>query len=515
MFSINEIKDTKYALTALFATQLASENMLVLGKTITDTWKIANLIHDNMRDEFVPNNKVLLVKKFIESELGSNFPLVRHLEKGIGVHHAGLPDDVRQLMEWLMESNSIRILVATSTIAQGVNFPVSGILVSTRQLGDATMSSRDFWNLLGRAGRIDQPSIGMVGLAVTSKKKDRLSTVRYVKQKTDDLTSTLIDMVNGALETSTKLNLSVLAHNPNWSAFIQYITHMKNQADSLEKFLGEAELVLQRTYGYGHLDTDKQGIVLEAVRDYAKLLDDNPDTSMLSDITGFTPETIEDAIIAVKNAGIKPEDWRAPMLFSDSGKMTTLVGMMRKDITEVKEIMNKDMGKTPLTDDIIGKIISDWVSGQDIADMASKYFGKSDDSITDCVRTIYGKIINGATWGMAGIQKMPGSGLEQDNITDDEKRKIAIMPAMIYYGVNTEESVLMRMNSVPRGIAGKLGRTYKANNDIYSNTVDVLDWLDNLHDNDWSPTTDGNMTGADYKRVWRQLSGMQQSNQAK
>ena len=147
---ISTVKDKKYALTALLATQLdPSKNILVLGRSPAETWKIAQLIHDNIGDRFVPNDKVLLVKKFVESELGSDFPLAAYLEKGIGVHHAGLPEEVRQLMEWLMESSSIRILVATTTIAQGVNFPVSGILISTYQLGRKEMASRDFLELVG------------------------------------------------------------------------------------------------------------------------------------------------------------------------------------------------------------------------------------------------------------------------------------------------------------------------------------------------------------------------------
>ena len=367
--------------------------------------------------------------------------------------------------------------------------------------------------MLGRAGRIDQPSIGVVGLAATSKKQDRITTARYVMRETDKLASTLLDMVNEALRISTKLDLSVLARYPQWSAFVQYVTHMKNQSESLEKFLDEAELALQRTYGYGHLDTDKQGIVLEAVRNYARLLDGKPNISRLSDLTGFTPETVENTMIAIKNAGIKSEDWKAPTLFSTaSGKMAMLVEVMRKDITEVKDIMNIKIGKTMLTNDTISKIISDWVAGQDIADIASKYFGGGIDPVTDCVRAIYTRIINGATWGMAGMQKMPESGLDQGAMTDDERRMLTSLPAMIYYGVNTEESVLMRMNSVPRRIAGKLGRAYKADNNIYTHTLGVLDWLNNLHDDAWSPPVGGNMTGSDYKRIWRQLSGIRQSS---
>ena len=508
---IHKIKDTKYALTALLASQLdLSKGMLVLGQSPAETWRIARLIYDNIDDKFAPNDKVRLVKRFIESELGQNFPLVSYLERGIGVHHAGLSEEIRQLIEWLMESGSIKILVATATIAQETNFPVSGILISTYNLGRGAIPSRDFWNLLGRAGRIDQPSIGVVGLAVTSKEKSRINTTNYVKRETDKLVSTLPDMVNEALKTSAKLDLSFLARHPQWSTFVQYVAHVKNRSDNLEKFLDEAELALQRTYGYGQLDTDKQRIVLEAVRDYARILEDKPNISQISDLTGFAPETIKDTMASIKRAGIKPEDWAAPTLFSAaSGKMSTLVDVMRKDIHEVKDVMNIKVGKNTLTNDTIGKVISEWVAGRNITDIATDHFGDGADSITDCMRAIYTRIINGATWGMAGMQKILESGLDDDIMTDEDKKRLASLPAMIYYGVNTEESVLMRTHSVPRRIAGKLGRAYKVHNDIYNNTSSVIDWLDNLDVDAWRPSSGGNMTGSDYKRVWRQLSGVQ------
>lgn len=506
---ISKVKDSKYALTALLATQLgSSRSILALSGSPANAWEMAKLIHENMDGRFDPDDKVRLVTKFVESEMGPDFPLATYLEKGIGVHHAGLPDEIRQLMEWLMESGSIRVLVATTTIAQGVNFPVSGILISTYHLGGTQMASRDFWNLLGRAGRIDQPSIGVVGLAATDE-ADRLATMRYVQRETDNLVSTLVGMVDMALAEGDRLDLSVLARHPQWSAFVQYITHMKNQSEDLERFLEGAELALQRTYGYGQLDAGGQEKVLEAVQDYAKMLDGKPEVSKLSDLTGFTPETIETVMDTVRNSGIGPEDWSAPTLFSAaSGKMAAMVGIMRSDITEVKNILDVKVGRRTLTNDTIGEIIADWVSGRDMAEIASAHFGKDKNAMTDCVRTIYTRIINGATWGMAGMQRMPESGLGMDTMTEEERKRLASLPAMVYYGVDTEEAVLMRMHSVPRRIAAGLGRAYKGRGDVYVNATGVLEWLDALPDGAWSSPQKTGMTGSDYKRVWRQLSGM-------
>jgi replicative superfamily II helicase len=45
--------------------------------------------------------------------LGADFPLIELLEYGIGIHHSGLPEEVRQLIEWLFENERLNYLVAT------------------------------------------------------------------------------------------------------------------------------------------------------------------------------------------------------------------------------------------------------------------------------------------------------------------------------------------------------------------------------------------------------------------
>ena len=75
---------------------------------------------------------IRLVQNFLRTEISPDFSLVGMLEKGVGVHHAGLSDDVRALMEWLAEKGTLRMLCATSTIAQGLNFPVASVFLASR-----------------------------------------------------------------------------------------------------------------------------------------------------------------------------------------------------------------------------------------------------------------------------------------------------------------------------------------------------------------------------------------------
>ena len=54
------------------------------------------------------------------------------LEFGIGMHHAGLVENDRKIVEKLFLEQKIQVLVATSTLAWGVNLPAHMVIVKDR-----------------------------------------------------------------------------------------------------------------------------------------------------------------------------------------------------------------------------------------------------------------------------------------------------------------------------------------------------------------------------------------------
>ena len=166
---------------------------VAVANSIPTVWKMAREAARSLpeMDEVLPD--IRLVQNFLRTEISAEFPLVDMLEQGIGVHHAGLSDDVRALMEWLAETGSLRMLCATSTIAQGINFPVSSVFLASRFVPQGTSSveigARDFWNLAGRAGRNGHDSVGVVGLSEGS---DREAMMEFVSRNTGALVSRLV-----------------------------------------------------------------------------------------------------------------------------------------------------------------------------------------------------------------------------------------------------------------------------------------------------------------------------------
>lgn len=86
-------------------------------------------------------------------ELGNNDIVLSAARKGVICHNNRLPTLVRIAIERLMRSKPPRIIIASSTLGQGVNVGISTVIVSTPYYSDETISNRDFWNICGRAGR--------------------------------------------------------------------------------------------------------------------------------------------------------------------------------------------------------------------------------------------------------------------------------------------------------------------------------------------------------------------------
>ncbi|MBD3202973.1 DEAD/DEAH box helicase [Candidatus Woesearchaeota archaeon] len=514
-YTYYKLKSRKYLLASVVAEKIKDiGNMIVLGYTPNATWKIAKELSERLPRKETLDERIILVKKFIAAEMGNEFPLVNYLDYGIGIHNAGLPDEIKILMEWLMEEELLNVLVATTTIAQGINFPVSAIVMATYSYPlIGSMPSRDFWNLAGRAGRMDQKSVGIVGIAVDGKQSLQASNLKeYVGNTAEDLVSVLVKMVEDAMKLKSELNLRSLANFPEWSSFLQYISHMYKQSQDLQNFNAEVEITLKRTFGYNSLNQNEKTVLLNAVKNYAEKLDGKKHLATLSDMTGFAPESIEKTIKKVSKLGIKQNDWNSSKLFSSSSDvLRKLMGIMIT-VPEVKKQLDISVPGKKITHSTISRIVSDWVSGKDVIEISKEYFGGTDTTaVSKCVNAIYSKISNFATWGLAAMQKIPGSGLNFDEMSEEEKKKLNNVPAMVFYGVNSDEAIVMRMNNVPRSIAHNLGKMYseKVENIINEKPSKVNKWLRELSDEGWSKAIPSGkkISGKEYKKIWKRLAG--------
>lgn len=98
------------------------------------------------------------------------------LQFGIGLHHAGLVQKDRSISHQLFQKNKIQILIATSTLAWGVNLPAHLVIIKGTQFFDAKiegyrdMDLTDILQMMGRAGR---PAYDTTGTAIVYTKESK------------------------------------------------------------------------------------------------------------------------------------------------------------------------------------------------------------------------------------------------------------------------------------------------------------------------------------------------------
>ena len=130
--------------------------------------------------------------------------------KGIFYHNADLFTDVRITLEKLMQSEHPRVIIATSTLSQGVNLGVSTVILSSVYNDRKLISNRDFWNLAGRAGRAFADEEGKILVAF---EYDQKKTKRQNERKKSYIIKDYFENSNLDFVTSGLLEIISIIHN--------------------------------------------------------------------------------------------------------------------------------------------------------------------------------------------------------------------------------------------------------------------------------------------------------------
>lgn len=486
--------------------------IIILAAGVDETYSIARYLTDNCSSSFEHDDDIELLKKFIQTELGDDFPLISYLDKRIAIHSSALPDEIKQLIELLMAQGKLQALVATTTIAQGINFQASAVIMGAYNYPfSGPMPTRDFWNLAGRVGRVGQKSMGWVGM-VARNNNDVQQISEYVYKASSDLLSQLESAVENAMNNQHEDFAKWLYRDERWSAILQYISHLRLQINDLNEFINHLEEKLQATLGYRQIEDSKKRFLISKLREYAQNL--SLEDARRADSTGFSTVSVRQMINKLSMLNISPSHWQKEQLFSEQNQtMQQLVGIMLKTYEIRKTLEDINVGQQVLDQKSISNLIISWVNGQNISQIAQRIFPNEEKAkaIEKTTKAIYKAIANMASWGISALQKMPTSSIGWQDLSDIEKKKMMNIPAYMLYGVNTDEGVLMRKANVPRSIANKLGNLYKqqVGDEIYNTRISSINkWLESQSIDIWNRALPANskLSADEYKRIWKKLN---------
>jgi activating signal cointegrator complex subunit 3 len=189
--------------------------------------------------------------------------LLHTLEFGIGLHHAGLKDPDRELVESLFAREKIQVLVCTSTLAWGVNLPAHLVVIKGTEYFDAKSGRyvdfpiTDVLQMMGRAGRPQFDSSGCACILVHEPKKNFYRKFLYEPFPVESsLPDVLNDHFNAEISGGSISKFEDAIDYLSWTFFFRRLLfnpsyyHFTSQQDSkadrdeeLHKFL--LELVME------------------------------------------------------------------------------------------------------------------------------------------------------------------------------------------------------------------------------------------------------------------------------
>ena len=93
------------------------------------------------------------LQHLFEIHYGSDSVLTKAAGFGVLPHYAHLPNGVKLSVEYALRKQDVRLVVCTTTLAEGVNIPIKYLLLTTFTNGNSTMQIRKMQNLIGRTAR--------------------------------------------------------------------------------------------------------------------------------------------------------------------------------------------------------------------------------------------------------------------------------------------------------------------------------------------------------------------------
>jgi DEAD/DEAH box helicase len=109
--------------------------------------------------------------EFLKTHVHPEYLLAESVLAGVAFHYGNMPAIVRKTIEEFFAEGRLAFLVCTSTLLHGVNLPAKNLFLSNPTKGrdwdtkkEIPISSLEFWNLAGRAGRLGKDFEGNVYL---------------------------------------------------------------------------------------------------------------------------------------------------------------------------------------------------------------------------------------------------------------------------------------------------------------------------------------------------------------
>lgn len=433
----------------------------------------------------------------LEREMYPDVLLRTIVKKKVAYHHAGLPPRVRIALEDAIRKRLVEIVFATTTLAEGVNFPFSTVIVQALAIREAPQAGRParynpvtprvFWNLAGRAGRpgfdregqviLFEPTLGLDKIEyvigdyynpeLTAAEPVESALARCMKDVAEEIDKgdlALSDLGNAAIPTNASRRVQGGINLIRVS-----LLHAK-AANLIKSF----EDILQGTFA----STMMQGKERQLATDIFALQDSVVD-AFLSEANAPSVETAAQLGLSIETlTDIKQwvsslEDWQIERLnrMLPGGEINFdqakyFIGPVAKHMAELEG---------PKLGGFLSEVILQWLSGAPFTLLRTNLSGAlRTSSIEDLIALIYSRVQFLLPWGLYAADKLVETEAANRQITYlNELRSIAYL---VDSGVSNFDAMRLVHMEFERTDAQRLSVAYRREGGLRLG-IDVISWL--------------------------------------
>mmetsp|Transcript_22044 Transcript_22044/g.47942 ORF Transcript_22044/g.47942 Transcript_22044/m.47942 type:complete len:2140 (-) Transcript_22044:37-6456(-) len=191
---------------------------------------------------------------------------------GIGLHHAGLTSRDRETVERLFLEGHIQVLIATATLAWGVNLPAHLVIVKGTEFFDGKLSRyvdypvTDILQMMGRAGRPQFDKEGVAVIMCEESKKTFLKKFLYEPFPVEScLGDRMCETINAEVSIGTINSLSDAIGYLEWTFYARrvklnpsyYGAKSSEDNDIADFFLEVVQSTAEKLQDHGCICIDK------------------------------------------------------------------------------------------------------------------------------------------------------------------------------------------------------------------------------------------------------------------
>jgi hypothetical protein len=454
------------------------------------------------------------VAAFAEAEMGPGHPLAEQVRRGVCFHHAGVSHDLRYLLERLIDLGDVDVVCGTSTLAQGVNFPIASVVLETLQRKTdgpevwTNLSYAEFWNVAGRAGRALRDRVGLVAYAAPTE-QDVTEFRDYLRDDAVALASALLGAVETLHEAETEFGLKFIADNRVLGIFTQYVAHAL-RVGGVESARADVEDLLRSSLVYSQARAKDPEAARRLIRLARAYIDKHAGKSAgwlrLADGTGFSLESVGYLFASQRSEHPELRDvayWSPTNLFTGDGdQLTSLIGV----IGNIPEISLGEESRGPFHPGLVADVVRDWVDGHNVTEIANRRFATLEPDPVKRVqragRYLHTKLVSQVPWGMGALQR-----LALANVAQEASTSVAHVPSLVFYGVRTREAAALRMAGVPRVAAEGLGHQMGTDPSL-ADLAEAREWVAARDSASWQSAlpAESSLSGSQARLIWAELA---------